>query len=161
MIGAQTTYNRWKRRRTIVVCAGCGKDHPVGTRFCSACGRDVLLPAADYEKLQDAKFDHEQTELAEKCQRNAAIKRIQALRQATACGHCNRYFDPPAQFCTSCGADIAHQLLADETIYAIVQPEFPRIIHSFDDYHGLRMSAPEKGVMRKLIFRTLFRFQRT
>jgi hypothetical protein len=39
--------------------------------------------------------------------------------------------------------------------------EFPRIIHTFDDYHALRMSAPERGVMRKFIFRMLFRVQRT
>ena len=61
----------------------------------------------------------------------------------------------------ACGADVAHQLLADETIYGIFQREFPRIIHTFDDYHGLRTSAPERGVMRKFVFRTLFRVQRT
>src|SRR5262249_46433753 len=91
LIGAGTTYLRWRSRRTIVVCERCNKDHAVGTGFCSECGPSILLPAEDHEKLQDAKFQIEKAELEEKARGNAAIKRIQALRKATACGNpkCN------------------------------------------------------------------------
>lgn len=158
--GANQSYQRRKRRKTTVVCSQCEKEYPIGTQFCGGCGSSSLVPVPQFEKIEDSRFAERTTQLAAERTRAKAIDRIRALRDATACATCSRYFCPPSQFCTSCGVDIAHQLLSDESILPIVQSEFPQLIRSSEDYTELLHAKPPRGLMRRTVGACLDQFFR-
>jgi hypothetical protein len=106
-----------------------------------------------FEELR-VKYVHARlAELDQKDLRNAAIQRIRMLKTATVCARCNLHFIPPVDFCTSCGANIAHRQLSEEMIYEIAGPEFPNLIQSLADYTELAQERRERGLLGKRLLR--------
>ncbi|HEV7403616.1 MAG TPA: hypothetical protein VGO11_11840 [Chthoniobacteraceae bacterium] len=138
-----------KREKTVVLCARCAAEHPVGAKFCGKCGHASLVAPSDYEQLQKVRRDQEMDELMRRQRRNLAIKRIQKLAAGTYCANCDLCSESGAQFCTQCGANIGDRKMPDEKIFAQVRRELPEVCPDWETYLAIKDASPEPGVAAK------------
>ena len=149
--GFSTLNERRKRRKSIIVCTKCEAEWQNGTRFCGKCGNRTLVSVPDFEKLEDKRYKERQQQTSLVMLRNSARQRIAALKKATFCPACSTYFEPALSYCSQCGCDVSNQLLTDESIFQIIQPEFTQLISTLDDYLALSQTKQESlGSMKEV-----------
>jgi ribosomal protein L37E len=122
---------------------------PKETNYCRKCGSDSLLVAGEFDNVQRHRRDVELKDMERRQQRNLAIRKIQEMETHTFCVSCDVDFKDASSFCTRCGANISKQRVPDQTVFEVVQAEYPRTVQTWQNYLTLKSSSPERGVGRR------------